>query len=304
MTQVAATPQKAARLMRGATYASVSTATVLIVVKFAAWLLTGSVAVLSTLVDSLLDLLASLVNLFAVRHALQPADAEHRFGHGKAEPLASLGQAAFISGSAFFLLAEVGDRLIHPQAVMNTALGIGVMVFSIVMTATLVGFQRYVIGKTGSVAISADSLHYVGDLLVNGGVILALVLDATLGWRAADPIFGAAIALYVLYSAWQIVRKALSHLMDRELPDADRERIREIALSHPEVRGLHDLRTRASGQHSFIQLHLELDPDLSLTRAHEISDQVEAKIRAAFDNAEVIIHQDPEGVAEERAVFR
>ncbi len=304
MTQVAVTSTKAARLMRGATYASVTTATVLIVVKFGAWLMTGSVAVLSTLVDSLLDVLASLVNLFAVRHALQPADAEHRFGHGKAEPLASLAQAAFISGSAFFLLVEVGDRLIHPQLVVNTAVGIAVMVFSIVMTAVLVGFQRYVIRKTGSVAISADSLHYVGDVLVNAGVFLALVLDRVLGWKVADPLIGAVVAVYILFCAWQIARKALSLLMDRELPDKDRERIHRIALSHPEVRGMHDLRTRSSGPHSFIQLHLEMDPALSLTRAHEISDQVEAKIRAAFEHAEVIIHQDPEGVAEDRAVFR
>lgn len=303
LTRVGVTPAKAARLMRAATYASVATASVLIAVKFGAWLLTGSVAMLSTLVDSFLDVLASLVNLFAVRHALQPADAEHRFGHGKAEPLASLGQAAFISGSAVFLLVEVGSRLIHPQPVARTALGIGVMVLAILATGALVGFQRYVIRKTGSVAISADSLHYVGDVLVNAGVILALVLSATLGWWVADPIIGGAIAAYILYSAWNIARLALSLLMDRELPDEDRRRIYDIALSHPEVRGMHDLRTRSSGPHSFIQFHLELDPDLSLTRAHEISDQVEARVRAAFDNAEVIIHQDPEGIAEERAVF-
>lgn len=303
MTQVAATGEHTARLMRAATYASVTTATVLIAVKFAAWVMTDSISVLSTLVDSLLDVLASLVNLFAVHHALQPADAEHRFGHGKAEPLAGLGQAAFISGSAVFLLFQAAQRSVHPEAVANSAVGIAVMVFSIAATLALVGFQRYVISKTDSVAISADSLHYVGDILINSGVILALVLSSTVGWIVADPIIGAAIAAYIIYCAGTIAWRALHQLMDRELPEEARGRIREIALAHPDVCGLHDLRTRASGTHSFIQLHLEMDGDLTLVRAHEIADDVEARIRAAFPNADIIIHEDPEGIFEDRATF-
>ncbi|MEE9140058.1 MAG: cation diffusion facilitator family transporter [Alphaproteobacteria bacterium] len=303
MTQVRTLPSDAARLMRAATYASVATAAVLVAVKLGAWVVTESVSMLATLVDSLLDVLASLVNMFAVRHALQPADAEHRFGHGKAEALAGLAQAAFISGSAVFLLFEAGNRLLHPKPVLNTAVGIAVMVFAIVATLALVAFQRYVVRKTGSLAISADSLHYVSDVLANGSVILALVLSTTLGWFAADPLFGAGIVVYILYSAWTIARRALQVLMDRELPDGDRERIRRIALTHPEVRDMHDLRTRSSGPQRFIQLHLEMDGALTLTHAHEIADQVEAEILAVFPDAEVIIHQDPEGIAEKRATF-
>ena len=252
------TPE-AARLMRLATYASVAVAGVLIAAKLAAWLATDSVSMLSTLLDSVLDAAASMVNLLAIRHALTPADREHRFGHGKAEPLAALGQAAFVAGSAVLLIVEVARRLWRPQPIENGELGIAVMLGSIVLTAGLVLFQRHVVRKTGSLAISADRLHYVGDVLVNGGVILALVLSQILGWTLIDPIFGAVIAAYILYTAWSIARSSLDMLMDRELPDEDRQRIRSLALAHPEVKALHELRTRASGPSSFIQFHLEMD---------------------------------------------
>lgn len=291
------------RLMRAATYAAVAAAMVMIAVKCVAWLVTDSVAMLSTLVDSLLDVLASMINLFAVRHALQPADREHRFGHGKAEALAGLGQSAFIAGSAVFILLAAGQRLLTPHPVGNSALGIAVMVFSIIVTIALVAFQRYVIKRTGSVAISADSLHYVGDVLVNGAVILSFVLAATVGWVWADPLFGAGIAIYILFNAWRIVMVSLDILMDRELPDEDRTRIRGIALAHPEVRDLHDLRTRSAGQQIFIQFHLEMDPTLSLVRAHAIADDVEAELLAAYPDAEVLIHEDPAGFEEQQATF-
>ncbi len=290
-------------LMRVATYASVSVAAVLIVVKAVALAYTDSVALLSSLIDSLLDLAASLINLVAVSHALAPADREHRFGHGKAESIAGLGQAAFITGSAVFLLFKAGDRLIHPSPVENGAIGIGVMGFAIVLTFGLVQFQRYVVRRTGSVAISADSLHYKSDLLMNASVIIALVLSTQLGWHALDPIFAIAIAIYILFAAWKIVTNSFDMLMDREFTDADRERIREISLSHAEVREMHDLRTRSSGTSSFIQLHLELDGEITLIRAHEIADEVEAMIRAAFPAADVIIHQDPEGLEQDTPVF-
>ncbi|MFQ5956068.1 MAG: cation diffusion facilitator family transporter [Kiloniellales bacterium] len=286
--------------MRLATGASVAVAGSLIAAKLFAWFATDSVSILSTLVDSLLDAAASVINLLAVRHALTPADREHRFGHGKAEPLAALGQAAFIAGSASLILFEAGHRLYQPVTISNSAVGIAVMVFSIVITAVLVGFQHYVVRRTGSFAIRADSLHYKGDILVNASVIVSLVLAERLGWVQADPLFGGAIAVYILMSAWAIAKGALDMLMDREMPDRDRMRIRELALAHPEVRDMHDLRTRLSGPNVFIQLHLEMDGDLRLTRAHEIADQVEAKIVAAFPGAEVIIHEDPEGVDEAR----
>jgi ferrous-iron efflux pump FieF len=287
-------------LLRWATYASVATATVLILAKVVAYLMTDSVSLLSTLLDSLLDVAASLLNLFAVRHALTPADREHRFGHGKAEPLAGLGQAAFITGSAIFLLFEASQRLITPRPLHNTEVGIGVMLFSIVATLALVAFQRQVIRRTGSVAIKADSLHYLGDLLVNGSVIVALLLEAHLGWPGIDALFGVGIALYIVFTAWQIARASLDMLMDRELPDEDRRRIREIALRQPRVLALHDLRTRAAGPNVFIQLHLEMDGALSLLEAHAAADAVEVDLMEAFPGAEVMIHEDPAGVPEPR----
>lgn len=292
------------RLMRRATYASVSVAAILIALKFAAWLATGSVSMLATLVDSMLDTAASLVNLFAVRQALTPADREHRFGHGKAEPLAGVVQSAFIAGSALFLFVEVARRLIEPQVVQRGTLALTVMAISIVMTLGLVSFQRYVVRKTASLAISADKLHYLGDMLANISVAVALILATQFGLHWADPVFGGLIAIYIVWSAWEIIRQSLDQLMDRELPDEERKRIREIAQSHPEVKAVHDLRTRASGRDIFIQLHIELDRAATLVRAHEISDAVEARLREAFPAAEVIIHQDPEGLDEPRATFR
>jgi ferrous-iron efflux pump FieF len=292
-----------AALMRLATYASVTVATVLIVTKLAAWLITDSVSLLSTLIDSLLDVGASILNLVAVRHALEPADKEHRFGHGKAEALSGLAQAAFIAGSAMFLVVQAGERLFNPRFIFNTEIGYWVMVLAIGLTLVLVAFQRYVVKKTGSVAITADSTHYQMDVLVNISVIASLFLASEMGWTLADPAFAIAIAAYILWGAWQIGIASLHMLMDRELPDADRRRIREIAQSHPGVVGLHDLRTRSSGNQVFIQMHLEMDGDITLLDAHVISDQVEASIMAAFPNAEVLIHEDPEGINEDQAVF-
>jgi len=303
VTETPLSHAESARLLKAATYASVATAGTLIAFKAAAWGMTGSVSVLSSLVDSLLDIMASAINLFAVSHALQPADAEHRFGHGKAEPIAGLGQAAFIIGSGLFVLFEVVDRLLHPQPIEHGTAGIMVMLFSIALTVLLVWFQRHVVRKTESVAISADSLHYVTDVLTNGSVIVALALGAGLGWHWVDPLFGAGIAAYIVYSAWKIAVGSLNLLMDRELSNEARARIYEIATAHPGVTSAHDLRTRSSGRHTFIQLHLEMDGSMSLNQAHQISDEVEARIRAAFPNAEVIIHEDPDNIVERRARF-
>ena len=291
------------RLRRLATYASVAVAAVLITAKFAAWLETGSVALLSSLVDSLLDAAASLVNLLAVRHAMTPADREHRFGHGKAEPLAVLGQSAFIIGSAMLLLAEAVRRLISPAPIENPLAGIAVVVFSIILTIGLVFYQRHVVRRTGSIAISADELHYRSDLVLNLSVIAALVLGSIFHLPLLDPLFGAAIGIWIVYSAVRLARLSLFQLMDHELPDDEREKIREIAQSHPDVAAAHDLRTRVAGPTSFIQIHIEMDGAMSLIRAHEISDEVEAELRAAYPNAEVIIHQDPEGIEEPRSTF-
>lgn len=290
------------RLMRLATYASVSVACLLIALKTGAWFATESIAMLSTLVDSLLDAVASIISLFAVRHALTPADREHRFGHGKAEALAAMAQSAFIAGSAVLLLFQAGGRFVRPRALSAPDFGIWVMIVSIVLTVGLVAFQIWVVRRTKSVAVAADSLHYKGDILVNIAVIAALVLGSWFGWLYADPVFGAAIALYILYNAWLIVREALDMLMDRELPDEDRRKIREIALAHADVKELHEMRTRRSGATSFIQFHLVMDAELTLIKAHEVSDTVELALRRAFPDAEVIIHQDPTGIVEAHAV--
>ncbi len=293
---------EAERLMRLATYASTATAAVLIVAKFIAWVMTDSVSLFATLIDSCLDALASVINLFAVRHALAPADKSHRFGHGKAEALAGLGQATFIAGSALFLVIESIGRLLHPQEMTAMSVGVGVMLFSIAATVGLVMFQSHVIRKSGSTAIRADHLHYKTDLLVNASVIVALGLSAW-GWPGFDGVFALAIAAYILHSAWEIMQDALDHLMDKELPGEERRRIKKIVLAHPEVKGMHDLRTRRSGTTVFIQLHLEMDDNLPLIEAHRIADEVEAEIRAAFPGAEIIIHQDPASLMEPQPEF-
>jgi ferrous-iron efflux pump FieF len=297
------TVEAAGQLMKRATYASVAVASVLIAAKVIGWLLTGSVSVLSSLLDSLLDIAASLVNLVAVHHAVTPADREHRFGHGKAEPLAGLGQSAFIVGSAAFLFIEVLHRALSPEPVENSRVGIAIMLFSIVVTIVLVSYQRYVVARTGSLAIGSDELHYRADVILNGSVILSLVLGNLLGWSFLDPLFGAAIGVWIVYSAWQVASRALTQLMDREIPDDDRARIRAIALAHDEVSAVHDLRTRAAGPTAFVQLHIEMDGAMTLAHTHIVSDEVEARILEAFPNAEVIIHQDPAGVPELRRTF-
>ena len=239
-----------------------------------------------------MDSIASLINFFAIRYSLQPADEQHRFGHGKAEPLAGLAQAAFIAGSAIFLIFHAIDRLRFTHTLEQVGIGLGVMVLAIVMTLILLGIQRYVIQKTGSTAIRADSLHYLTDLLTNISVLLALYLS-TLGWTWADPVFAIGVAIYIFYSAFQIGQEAFQQLMDRELPDDILEKIQATAMSHPEVMGTHETRTRQAGHTRFVQLHLELDEDLPLKRAHAIADEVEAEILSFLPGAEVIIHQDP-----------
>jgi len=290
-------------LQRNASYASVAIATLLVITKIGAWLSTSSVAVLSSLVDSLLDIAASVITLLAVRLALRPADKEHRFGHGKAEGLAALSQAVIISVSACYVLSEAIPRFFTPREIRNPEVGIGVMLLSIVLTLVLVAYQRYVLRRTGSMAIGADALHYQSDLLINLGVLVALPLAAWTDNQLIDPLVGIAIAAYILWSTFRIGRDALDVLLDRELPDTDRSRIRDLALGHPEVRGFHDLRTRFGGNRAFIQFHLELDSGTSLLQAHHILDAVEDKVRAAYPNCDIIVHPDPEGLEEDRDHF-
>ncbi|MDO7634348.1 MAG: cation diffusion facilitator family transporter [Porticoccaceae bacterium] len=299
-TQASQSQEETAKLLRLATYASTSVAIVLIAAKLFAWAASDSVSLLATLIDSMLDAVASIINLVAVRHALTPADKEHRFGHGKAEALAGLSQSLFIAGSAGYLLIEAWQRVIQPSAVESVELGIFVMAISIAATMLLLAFQRHVIKKTNSTAIRADALHYRTDLMVNGSVIVALLL-ANAGWPGFDGLFAGAIAIYILFSARDIIVTSYDHLMDRELPDEDRQKIKALVMQHPKARGLHDLRSRHSGTMTFIQLHLELDDDLSLMAAHKISDEVELSILNAFPGSEILIHIDPKSAVKTAA---
>lgn len=290
------TGDERARLVRAATYASTAVALILVIAKLAAWTLTGSVSLLSSLVDSALDLLASAITWLAVRRAMDPADREHRFGHGKAEALSALAQAGFILASTVGLALAGIERLLMPHAVVREEIGIAVSAFSIVLTAGLAVFQRYVVRRTGSVAVTADALHYRSDLLVNLAVVAALIVTARFGILWFDSAMAIAIALYLLVGVRAILGQALDILMDRELPETDRRRIETIARAHPAARHVHGLRTRSSGSTRFIQLHVAFDPALSLAAAHRHGDEIEAAILAAFPDAEVILHHDPYGI--------
>lgn len=293
-----ATNQCATVLMRRASALAVATAAVLIITKGTIWWYSDSVALLGSLLDSTLDIIASLINLIAIRQATAPADKEHRFGHGKAEALAGLGQAILILSSSLFVAVEAAFHLISPRSIQNSNLVILVMLFSTVLTLILIAYQRHVIRHSGSLAIRADSLHYISDTAINIGVLLAVVLSAGFGFLFADPITALAIAGVICWSALSILRQSFDQLMDRELDDAEREKIKTIANAHDQVMGMHDLRTRRSGLQRFVQFHIELSPELSLREAHRISDEVEDSVKAAFPNTQVLIHQDPAGIEE------
>ena len=283
-------------LMRRAAIASVSVSLFLVAIKTFAFFLSHSVAMLASLADSALDLFASSLNMIAIRSALTPADAEHRFGHGKAEPLAGLAQSAFIAASALFLVLQAAQRIITPEPLDNSIPALAVMCISIFATILLVLYQRHVVARTGSVAVEADTTHYTSDLATNVGVIVALVLVTWMGWALADPLIALAVAGWMLFTALGVGRQSFHQLMDRELPDAERARILRIAGSHAAVKNVHELKTRTAGLSTFIQLHLGLDPRMSLAEAHAISDAVEQALLAAYPGAEVIIHQDPAGL--------
>ncbi|MBU1430109.1 cation diffusion facilitator family transporter [Myxococcota bacterium] len=291
------------RLLHLASLTSILVAVALIFAKLTAWALTDSVSLLATLGDSVLDASASLINFFAIRHALQPADEEHRFGHGKAEALAGLAQAAFITGSAVFLLLQAAERLIHPRPLNQPGVGIWVMSLSIVMTLGLVLFQRFVVRRTGSTAIQADSLHYQGDLLMNASVLISILIVDRWGWTIIDPIAAVLIAGIILKSVAEIARLSLDVLMDRELPELERQAVREVALACAGVEGIHDLRTRRAGLCVFVEIHVEMQPEISLRKAHHIADAVIRAIKGLHEEVEVLVHQDPLGVEEPQLPF-
>ena len=279
--------------MRWASLASMSVATVLIALKAVAWLLTDSVSMLSSLVDSSLDLLSSFITFFAIHQALQPADAEHRFGHGKAEALAGVAQAGFIAASAGGLLLTVFDRVLHPRPVQQENLGMLVSGLAVVLTLGLMTFQNFVVRRTRSLAIGADRAHYATDFVTNIAVGIGIFLATRLEQPLFDVVIASGVSIYLVGSAWSIGRTSIDVLMDRELPDEDRQKILDVVLRQPGVRSAHDLRTRSAGLTTFIQLHVVFHPNMSLGRAHVMGDNIEAAILEAFPQSEVILHIDP-----------
>lgn len=278
-----------------AAMASVGVAALLMAIKgYAAWH-TGSVAMLGSLADTGLDLVASLMTLFGVRLAALPADHDHRFGHGKAEALVALFQVGVIAASAIGILWRAIDRLVTRSATADVEIGIGASIVAIVATLALISYQRSVIARTGSVAIGTDRIHYQSDILLNVAVIAALVLDQVAGLAGADPVFGIIIALWLVWGAWRGSTAAIDQLMDKEWPVAKRRRFVEVASRHPELKGLHDLRTRTSGSTDFVQFHMWMDPDMTVARAHDVVEDIERRLAAEFPGTEILIHIDPEG---------
>ena len=295
MTSNAITAEERAQLTARAALASTAMAVMLIALKAYAAVRTSSMAMLGSLADSGLDLVASLIVLLAVRIAAQPADYEHRFGHGKAEALASLVQVILISFSALFIGFRSIQRLISGAQTGEAELGIGVSVIALVLTTVLISYQRSVVKRTGSLAIGTDRLHYSSDLLLNGSVIAALALDQLVGLTGADAVFGLIIAAWLLWGAWRSSSQALNQLMDREWPDDLRESFLAAAKEYPELAGLHDLRTRTSGTHNFAQFHVWVPAEWTVQEAHDRLDAVEEELQQRFPNTEILIHVDPEG---------
>lgn len=280
-------------LLQLAAIAAILTATILIVAKFIAWEQTGSLSLQASLVDSLLDVGASIINLFVIRQALKPADEDHRFGHGKAEALGGLVQTAFIAGSAIWLFSEAIHHLRHPHSLNDLAIGNSIMILAIALTTALILFQRYVIRRTDSLAIAADSLHYQTDLLTSIGILIGLNVTTYFNVIWLDSLIGGGIGIYILITSYKIGIRSLNILMDRELSHELREKVLDIANANPYVKGVHDLRTRSSGNKIFIQLHIDMEKNLDLKTAHDEGVKISLQIRAFLPDAEVMIHPDP-----------
>lgn len=284
-------PEKASAITRRIASLSIIVALILVGAKGAMWLYSGSVGMLSSLADSTLDLAASLFSFFAVRYASTPPDREHRYGHGKAEAFAGLFQAGLVAVSGALIAMQAVARLLNPRPVSHSTEAIGVMMLSIVLTGALVWAQSRAVAQTGSVATKGDRAHYASDVGANLAVIAGIAANSLVPW--ADSVAGLAIALWLAHGAWEVARDAANHLMDKELPEDARANIVKLACEGGEVLGVHDLRTRASGPFVHIQFHADMDPDMPLKQVHTIIVAAEARIRAAFPAADVIIHPDP-----------
>jgi len=294
--------EQRARLTRSAAIASIATAALLASLKLWATWLTESTAMLGSLADTALDLVASIATLVGVWIAAMPADEDHRFGHGKAEALAAMFQVILITLSAFGLAFRAIGQLLEGGRTSAAEEGIAVSVLAFAATLALLAWQRHVIRRTGSLAVQTDHVHYQSDLLLNLGVIAALVFDQFLDFGLADPLFGLAIAAWLAWGAWRAVGEVVDHLMDREWPEARREQFLAVLARHPDLRGVHDLRTRTSGVHDFVQFHASVDPAMTVAEAHRLMDELEARIEREFPGVEVLIHPDPEGLVREEGV--
>ncbi|HBM90785.1 MAG TPA: divalent metal cation transporter FieF [Rhodospirillaceae bacterium] len=279
---------------------SVVVAAILILAKLIAFFKTGSIALLSSLIDSGVDLLASIITVYGVAAASRPPDKDHRFGHGKAEALAAIAQAAFIVGTSILLSIEAIQRFVSPQPLRNLETGYAVMGLAIFLTALLLALQSYTVARTKSLAIASDRLHYIGDILINLSVIATLYFQAQLHVDWIDPVFALFIAAAMVWGALRIGRKALDVLMDAELPEKNRKDILKRALGVAGVWGIHDLRTRFDGEHCFIEMHVEMDTTIDLKAAQNISEEVLKAVHEKYPAADVQIHQDPAGLQEER----
>jgi len=292
------TPAETAALTRRVTLLSVATAALLVSIKLAAWLASGSTAMLASMADSGLDLIASLVTAFAVRYAVAPPDAEHRFGHGKAEAFASLLQAGLVFASAALIAREALGDFVTPHPLQQEGWAVAVMAVSTVLTGVLIAAQTRVLRLTASVAVSGDRAHYATDLASNLVALVGIAASAWLGVNGLDAAAALVIAALLLWSAIGVFREASNQLMDRELPDAERAQIVALATADPRLTDVHQLRTRASGPYIHIQMHADLDPQLTLEAAHEVIVAAEKRILAAFPAADILIHADPRGRAE------
>ncbi|MES2325991.1 MAG: cation diffusion facilitator family transporter [Pseudomonadota bacterium] len=278
-----------------AALASVSVALVLLLAKGWAAYQTDSTAMLGSLVDTALDVIASLTTLVGVRIAAMPADHDHRFGHGKAEALVALAQVVLIAVSAVGIAVRAADRLINGARTQAMGDGIAVSVLAIALTFVLLWYQRQVIARTGSVAIKTDNVHYKSDLMLNGSVIVALVLEQALHVAGADAFFGIAIALWLAWGAFRASSEAIAQLMDQEWPEDERQQFLAAAAGYPELQGLHDLRTRKSGTLRFVQFHVWVPAEWTVQEAHDRLDAVEEDLQERFPGTEILIHVDPEG---------
>lgn len=286
-------------LKRGAAFASIGVASLLIGLKaWAAWS-TGSAAMLGSLADTALDFVASIATLTGVWVASQPDDRHHRFGHGKAEALAAMFQVVLISLSALMLAVRSVEQWLAGARTQAAGEGIAVSMIAMFATIALLVWQRFVIRRTGSLAIATDHVHYQSDLLLNLAVIAALALDQYAGFAGADPVFGFGIALWLGWGAWRASSDAIDQLLDREWPEEKRQHFIEVLGRHSELRGVHDMRTRTSGDRDFVQFHVWVDGNLTVTEAHRVMDEIEAKIAAEFPGVEILIHPDPEGLVNE-----